>query len=68
MTDGHDFSPISMNVPELKLDPKKTALVLIDLQAGIAALPVQWHTAADVLANSGALAKRFRAPARRSCS
>jgi nicotinamidase-related amidase len=50
-----------MTAPELKLDPKKTALVLIDLQAGIAALPVKGHTSADVLAKSGALAERFRA-------
>jgi nicotinamidase-related amidase len=50
-----------MNAPALKLDPRKTALVLIDLQAGIAALPVQGHTSADVLANAGTLARRFRA-------
>jgi nicotinamidase-related amidase len=50
-----------MNAPELKLDPATTALVLIDLQAGIAALPVQPHDAASVLANARALADRFRA-------
>ncbi|WP_277184747.1 hydrolase [Caballeronia sp. BR00000012568055] len=50
-----------MNAPELKLDTSKTALVLIDLQAGIAALPVQTHTAAEVLANARLLADRFRA-------
>jgi nicotinamidase-related amidase len=35
--------------------------VLIDLQAGITALPVQPNSAADVLANARALADRFRA-------
>jgi nicotinamidase-related amidase len=50
-----------MNAPELKLNAQTTALVLIDLQAGIAALPVQGHTAASVLANAGTLAKQFRA-------
>jgi nicotinamidase-related amidase len=50
-----------MNASTLTLDPRKTALVLIDLQAGIAALPVHGHSSADVLANAGTLAKRFRA-------
>jgi nicotinamidase-related amidase len=50
-----------MNAPELKLDAQKTALVLIDLQAGIAALPVHGHTSASVLYNAGQLAERFRA-------
>lgn len=50
-----------MNAPELRLDAAKTALVLIDLQAGIAALPVQPRDAASVLANARRLADRFRA-------
>jgi nicotinamidase-related amidase len=50
-----------MNAPELKLDAARTALVLIDLQKGIAAMPVKGHSAADVLANSRQLAERFRA-------
>lgn len=50
-----------MNAPELRLDAAKAALVLIDLQAGIAALPVQPHGAASVLANARAFADRFRA-------
>ncbi|KMZ12437.1 Nicotinamidase/isochorismatase family protein [Candidatus Burkholderia humilis] len=49
-----------MNAPELKLDAHKTALVLIDLQAGIAALPVHGHTSASVLDNASKLAARFR--------
>jgi len=37
-----------------------TALVLIDLQQGIAAMPVQPHSAASVVANAARLAARFR--------
>lgn len=43
-----------------KLDPRNTALVLIDLQKGIAPYAGGPHAAADVLARGGALAKRFR--------
>jgi nicotinamidase-related amidase len=50
-----------MNAPELKLEARSSALVLIDLQKGIAALPVKGHAAADVLARAGSLAARFRA-------
>ncbi|MFJ6125382.1 hydrolase [Streptomyces griseoviridis] len=42
------------------LDPR-TALVVIDLQAGIAGLPVQPYPAADVIARSAELADAFRA-------
>lgn len=42
------------------LDPR-TALVVIDLQAGIAALPVQPYPAAEVIARSAQLADAFRA-------
>ncbi|WP_320782337.1 isochorismatase family protein [Streptomyces sp. CRN 30] len=42
------------------LDPR-TALVVIDLQAGIVAAPVAPHSAADVVARSAALADAFRA-------
>ncbi|POX54473.1 hydrolase [Streptomyces sp. Ru71] len=41
------------------LDPR-TALVVIDLQAGIAAAPVQPHSGADVVARSARLADAFR--------
>ena len=43
-----------------KLDPRRTALVLIDLQKGILPFAGGPHTAADVLDKSAALAKRFR--------
>jgi len=44
----------------LTLDPSTTALVLIDLQRGIAASNTQPHAAADVIANAAQLAARFR--------
>ncbi|VXC01067.1 Uncharacterized isochorismatase family protein YwoC [Burkholderia sp. 8Y] len=50
-----------MNASELRLDARHTALVLIDLQSGIAAMPVQPRSAASVLANARLLADRFRA-------
>jgi nicotinamidase-related amidase len=43
-----------------KLDPRATALVLIDLQKGIAPYAGGPHSAADVCGRAGALAKRFR--------
>lgn len=43
-----------------KLDPAKTALVLIDLQAGILGMTIAPHTAADVLSRAARLAARFR--------
>ncbi len=45
----------------LKLDPKKTALVLIDLQNGIVGRDTQPHTAGEVIERSRALAEAFRA-------
>ncbi|MGW5335690.1 hydrolase [Streptomyces bauhiniae] len=42
------------------LEPR-TALVVIDLQAGITAMPVRPHSAADVVARSAELADAFRA-------
>jgi nicotinamidase-related amidase len=45
---------------ELRLDPATTALVLIDLQAGIVARETAPHSAADVVANAARLADRFR--------
>ncbi len=47
-----------MNPP--KIDPSKTALVLIDLQKGIVPMPVAPHTGASVVANAVKLARRFR--------
>lgn len=43
-----------------KLDPRTTALVLIDLQKGIAPYARGPHSAADVCGRAGALAARFR--------
>jgi nicotinamidase-related amidase len=43
------------------LDPKQTALVLIDLQGGILGRQTAPHSAGDVLARSVRLAERFRA-------
>ncbi len=43
------------------LDPKSTALVLIDLQNGIVGMPTQPRGGADTLAAGKALAERFRA-------
>jgi nicotinamidase-related amidase len=46
---------------ELRLDPKKTALVLIDLQNAIVGMSFVPHTAAQVVENSRKLAEAFRA-------
>ena len=43
------------------LDPKTTALVVIDLQNGIVGMPTVPHAAADIVARSAKLADRFRA-------
>jgi nicotinamidase-related amidase len=43
-----------------KLDPRTTALVLIDLQKGIAAFAGGPHTSAEVNGRAGRLAARFR--------
>lgn len=45
----------------IKLDPKTTALVLIDLQNGILGMPVAPRTGPEALAAGKALAERFRA-------
>jgi nicotinamidase-related amidase len=44
-----------------KLDPRSTALVLIDLQKGIAPYAGGPHSAPEVLGRAGRLAARFRA-------
>src|SRR6202050_3657091 len=46
---------------ELRLDPEKTALVLIDLQNAIVGMNPVPHTAAQVVENSKKLAEAFRA-------
>jgi nicotinamidase-related amidase len=45
---------------DLLLDPKQTALVLIDLQKGILQRQTAPHSASDVLTRSVRLAERFR--------
>lgn len=45
----------------LTLDPKTTALVLIDLQSGILSLPVTPHSSQEVLAKGRKLAETARA-------
>ncbi len=45
----------------LTLDPRTTALVLIDLQKGIATRPLAPHSGAAIVARGSALAKNFRA-------
>jgi nicotinamidase-related amidase len=47
-------------VPLTTLDPK-TALIVIDLQRGVVALPAAAHPMDTVIANSAALAEAFRA-------
>ncbi len=44
----------------LSLDPQHTALVLIDLQHGIVAMPVKPHAAAQVVENARRIAEAFR--------
>jgi nicotinamidase-related amidase len=48
-------------MPDLSLDPKTTALVLIDLQKGITRYSTAPHTSPDVIANGIRLAERCRA-------
>ena len=45
----------------IKVDPKTTALVLIDLQEGVLAYPLAPIPAPEVLSKGSALAQRFRA-------
>jgi len=47
-------------MPELELNKSTTALVVIDLQKGIAGRPTQPHTAQDVVKNAGRLVQAFR--------
>jgi nicotinamidase-related amidase len=46
--------------PYMQLDARSTALVLIDLQRGVLAMPVAPHAAATVYDRSMQLAQRFR--------
>ncbi len=47
-------------MPDLQLDPKKTALVLIDLQNAIVGMNPVPHSAGQVVENSRKLAEAFR--------
>jgi nicotinamidase-related amidase len=47
-------------MPSLTLDPRSTALVLIDLQQGIVAADTKPHAARDVVERATRLARRFR--------
>lgn len=44
----------------LELNPQKTALVVIDLQKGIAGMPTAPHSAADVIRRTAQIAQRLR--------
>jgi nicotinamidase-related amidase len=48
-------------MPVTSLDPKTTALVLIDLQQGIVAMPAQPRDSAAVVSNAARMAEKFRA-------
>jgi nicotinamidase-related amidase len=47
-------------MPELEINKKTTALVVIDLQKGIAGRPTEPHTAQDVVKNAARLVQAFR--------
>ncbi len=49
-----------MSDDQLRLDPKTTALVIIDLQHGIAGRETAPHSGPEVIANAARLADRFR--------
>ncbi len=49
------------NLAPTKLDPRKTALVTIDLQNGLIALPLRPHAASDIVANNAAIGHKLRA-------
>jgi nicotinamidase-related amidase len=51
---------MSTNQSELKIDKKKTALVVIDLQKGISMMETKPYDSKTVIANTARLAKAFR--------
>ncbi len=57
----HNHFPTGEIMAELELDPRKTALVLIDLQNAIVGMNPAPYTAAQVVENSRKLAEAFRA-------
>ena len=48
-------------MPETIIDPSRTALVVIDLQNGVASLPASPHASADVISRTSAIAGALRA-------
>lgn len=54
------LSAVPPGIHPMQLDPKTTALVLIDLQKGVLAMPVAPRSAAEVYERSMRLAKRFQ--------
>ena len=48
-------------MPDLAFDPKKTALIVVDLQRGIVGMKVEPRGSAEVVRNSAALAAGLRA-------
>jgi nicotinamidase-related amidase len=57
----HRLSASKENYMSPDLDPRKTALVLIDLQKGILGIPLTPYDAAAVMANALALGKKLKA-------
>ena len=55
-------------MPELDMNKKTTALVVIDLQKGIAAQPTQPHPSSVVIKNAARLVTAFRKNTIRSFS
>ena len=49
-----------MSAPSLDIDKAKTALVVIDLQKGIASFPAAPHDSKTVVSNAARLADAFR--------
>ena len=49
-----------MNAPALHIDPKTSALVLIDLQYGIVGMNVFPRSSAEVISNASKLVQAFR--------
>ncbi|HEX7193281.1 MAG TPA: hydrolase [Thermoanaerobaculia bacterium] len=55
-----ESTPFSLDPKSFSIDPRSSALVLIDLQRGIVARDTKPHTAAQVVERAASLTKRFR--------
>lgn len=53
-------TPFSLDAKSLSIDPRSSALVLIDLQRGIVARDTQPYTTSQVVERAARLTKRFR--------